>query len=344
MGESAKKYPVFPLGSDSSIQKSNSTEEYRDLFYEFFMDRPYLTARSYRIDLRKFFEFTTENFNVPSASDLGIHFEKVKRVHVVKFKNYLQKCGGRSNKPAAPGTIIRKLAAIKVFYDFLITKEKVETNPASAVLRPRAVVLHETQDLTDDETRALFAKIQSYGSSALPLHLAVITTLFTTGIRQSELRGLKRKDLKTEDGIYFVEFIGKRQNKCKVALHPTTSHNILKYLEWMNERGRGHSKDDPLFQPTTYRAKKNAVKKHLSASGVRYIVEHYSKMIVPDKRITPHSARATLIGSLLDSGEDIYNVSQAVNHSSTQTTEKYNKRKKKIKNSPLLNLKFYNKK
>ena len=99
----------------------------------------------------------------------------------------------------------------------------------------------------------------------------------------------------------------------------------------MERIGRSVAEAEYLFQPTknTYDGE---VKKKLSHTAVGYIVKKWAKKINPSKRITPHSARATFISSLIDNGEDIYYVSQLVNHADVRTTQRYNKRQRGVNN------------
>jgi site-specific recombinase XerD len=89
------------------------------------------------------------------------------------------------------------------------------------------------------------------------------------------------------------------------------------------------------------RTEVNYSEKKLSSTAVNYIVKKYSKIISPKKSITPHSARATLISSLLDNGTDIFKVSQIVNHKDVRTTQNYNKRRLNIRNNPIFTLNFF---
>ncbi|MBT4760758.1 MAG: tyrosine-type recombinase/integrase [Bdellovibrionaceae bacterium] len=72
-----------------------------------------------------------------------------------------------------------------------------------------------------------------------------------------------------------------------------------------------------------------------------YVVGKWAKKVCKEKRITPHSARATLISSLIENGEDIYYVSQLVNHADIRTTQRYNKRKRNFRRNPIFNLNFF---
>lgn len=333
--------PVRLDGELSTERLKSFQETYSELMYEFFADRPKNTAKAYRTDLKKFFEWTIENFAIPVLSISGIAFCQIRRAHVVKYKNFLNTVGGKKGNPATALTIIRKLAAIKSWYNFLLEKDLATVNPAASVRRPKAIVSNETQDFSDREVKELFKIVDEYNSKAHPLHKAIVCTLFTTALRQGELCSLKRSDLKEEEGIFYLEFIAKGEKKQKTALHPSTAFHVKSYLEWMRLEGREHTPTDPLFQPTVNRSNPSHLTKPLSAMGIRYIIQKYAEMINNEKVITPHSARATVIGSLLQVGKPIYEVSRAVGHSSVETTRKYDKRGRRVKDSPFLSVKFY---
>lgn len=324
----------------SPLQLQTMTQMTR-LLEEFFLDMPRNTAKAYHSDLRGFYNFTVTSFGVPRL-ELGLKsLAKIERFHVVKYKAQLAKEGGLGGKPAAPLTIIRKLAAIKVWYDFLIEKDLAAINPAHSVRRPRAQVQQETEALSDQEVAKLFRAIDKSDSKASPLHKAVVAVMFSTGIRSIELRNLRFKNYKEREGISYLEYTGKGGKKNKVALHPLAVKQLSAYIAWMQQINRPFKPESYLFQPTLNRTTGN-ISKALSSSGLRYIVDHYIALLGLNKRITPHSSRATVISSLLESGEDLYRVSLAVDHADPRTTKKYDKRGKKLKDSPFLKLNYFN--
>tara|TARA_Y100000296_G_scaffold80171_1_gene105199 strand:+ start:2729 stop:3289 length:561 start_codon:yes stop_codon:yes gene_type:complete len=172
------------------------------------------------------------------------------------------------------------------------------------------------------------------------LHRAIILLLFTTGMRQAELRNIRLCDLSLREGIRFLNYMGKGQKMNQVPIHPTASHYLDKYIEWMKSVGRKIEEHDYVFQPTK-NSYNGFIKKKLSHTELGYIVGKWAKKINSDKRITPHSARATFISSLIDNGEDIYYVSQLVNHADVRTTQRYNKRSRNYRKNPVFNLNFF---
>lgn len=305
------------------------------LNYEFFENfESDHTKAAYKSDLNQFFGFVSHTFGpMRSIDDLN-------RSHVIAYRNYLQTNGGRKGKPCCPKTVIRRLAAVKSYCDFLIEKGFMKLNPTSSVRRPRDEVITATQDLTDDQVRRLIEAVDTNKMSGL-LHKAILTLMFSTGLRKSELIHLKVGDYRDLNGYKIVQFIGKRGKVSRVPLHPTASYHLDRYILWMKDQGRAMSADDWLFQPTRNHSDNGHITKKLSAGSVDFIIKRYCRKVGIDARITPHSARATVIGSLLEHGCDLYKVSQLVNHSNVKTTQSYDKRGKKISDSPVFHLKFF---
>lgn len=323
--------------TQNEIALFSGGEAVEDLIYEFLKDRSPLTERAYKRDLRAFFEFTAIQFSLPRSIQGKLLFEEIRRVHVVKYKKYLDEYLSNRKKAYAPNTINRKISAVSSFFQFLAQREIIEKNPAEFCTRPNRIVLEETQAFSDREMKALFDLIIQ---EAPPLHKAVILLLFTTGMRQAELRNLKMSNFKTAEGIRFVSYMGKGLKVNQIPIHPTTAYYIDEYLAWMGVIGRKVEGSDFAFQPTK-NSHGGQTKKKLSHTALGYIVGKWAKRINKEKRITPHSARATFISSLIENGEDIYYVSQLVNHADVRTTQRYNKRTRTHRKNPIFNLNFF---
>ena len=153
-------------------------ESVEDLLYEFLRERTPLTEKAYRQDLKSFFSFTTKNFNLPRLVNNKMRFDEIQRVHIVKYKKFLETTKSLRSKPFAPNSINRKISSVSSFYQFLIQRDIVSKNPADLCVRPKRMVVEETQAFTDREMRNLFELVIE---EAPPLHRAVVLLLFTTG-------------------------------------------------------------------------------------------------------------------------------------------------------------------
>ena len=95
-------------------------ESVEDLLYEFLKERTPLTEAAYKRDLKDFSAFTKDQFDLPRFHDNRMAFEEIRRVHVVKYKNFLENSNSLRRKPFAPNSINRKLSSISSFFLFLV--------------------------------------------------------------------------------------------------------------------------------------------------------------------------------------------------------------------------------
>ena len=325
------------VNKNSLMTYSKEQDTTEDLLYEFLKDRTPMTARSYRQDLKSFFEFTRKFFNLPHVEGDRAHFEDIRRVHIVKFKNYLESTPSKLGKPYAPLSINRKLSSVSSFYQFLLQREIIDKNPAEFCIRPKRIVIRETEAFNEKEMRQFFELVMR---RANPLHKSILLLLFTTGMRNNEARSIKLNDFELRDGVKVLRYVGKGQKINVVPIHPATSHALGHYVEWMKKQGRQITSDDYFFQASKITSKETE-KNKLSHTALGYIVKKWAQKINMSKRITPHSARASFISCLLESGEDIYTVAKCVNHADVRTTARYDKRKQNFHKSPVFNLNFF---
>jgi len=303
------------------------------LDYEFFenFDSEH-TRVAYKRDLAQFFEFVNSEFGPIN------HPQQLQKMHVVAFRNALQAPVSEGGRSYCPKTVIRKLASITSYCAFLIEKGLMTSNPTSHVKRPTDQVITATNDLSDDEVKALLASVDLNKKSG-PLHMAILVVLFAAGMRKGELINLKFEDYQEHQGLKILQFMGKRGKLSRIPLHPVAIFHLENYIQHMKSIGRELKGGDYLFQGSPNRTSLRSNKK-LQGTSVDYIIKHHCKKIGVKANISPHSARATVIGSLLESGCDLYKVSQLVNHSNVKTTQGYDKRKKSLIDSPVFKLKF----
>jgi len=293
------------------------------------------TRRSYLTDINHFFDYLEDRF--PEINN----YKSIEKKHIVQFRNFLQEVGGIGGEPCAPKTISRKLAALSSYFNFLAEKNIIETNITSSVKRPKREVITPTNALTRNQVIELLNTIDCNSPSG-KLHKAMLVMFFTTGLRKSEILHLKRKDFTTLNTHKIVKYRGKGGKRGQKILHPQCISALEEYLDSMKEQGREHISEDWLFQPTRNPSNPTNLNRPLNPKTVNEIIQKYAKKISLTFHITPHSARATFIGELLNNGVDIYRVANEVNHSSVKTTEEYDKRRKNITDSPVYKLNFEN--
>lgn len=290
------------------------------------------TRLSYRKDIEQFLQF------IKNTTDLTC-IEQIQRANVVDYRNFLSESGGHNNDGLAPKSIARKLASISSYFHFLAEHSIIENNPVISVKRPRREVKKPTNALSNEQVIALLSEAQKNPLAGI-MHYSLLMMFFTTGMRKSEIIHLKRRDYRAINDFHVVEFKGKGGKISQKVLHPHCVEALETYLGWMASIDRKHLDEDWLFQPTTNPTDKTNLNKPLNPKTINEIIDKYAKKIGLNFNISPHSARATFIGELLDNGVDIYTVAREVNHSSVTTTQEYDKRRKKISDSPVFKLNF----
>lgn len=302
------------------------------LNYEFFQNfESFHTRKCYERDIQLFFDFLKINhIKLSSIKD-------IKKVHIIAYKNFLQE------KQQAPKTICRKLSSLSSYFDFLVEKDIVEINCCQGVKRPRQIVVNETKDLSDKSVQKLFdALFDDEETPSVFLHRAVIFLLFSTGVRKAELINLKVNDYQqASDSTYCLKIKAKGGKYLIKVLHPSAKMVLDQYLHFLCESGDIISGDEYLLRPTKNPKDPKNLNKPINPKSIDYILRKYCQKAGIFERISPHSARATYIGSALENGVELWRVSLDVGHESVRTTEIYNKRRSNIKNSPVHSLGFF---
>tara|TARA_B100000925_G_scaffold291892_1_gene282234 strand:- start:4258 stop:5226 length:969 start_codon:yes stop_codon:yes gene_type:complete len=305
----------------SSFLETRSEVNWDELHYEFFQNfSSENTKKCYMRDIKQFYSFVQENLkNVKSIED-------IKRIHIVAYRDFL----GRIKQ--APKTICRKFSALSSYFDFLVEKGFYEINPCNSVKRPTQNPIKPVNDLTDEQVQNL---LQIVDQSNNLMHQLVIYLLFFTGIRKNELICLRVRDFFQKGELFLVNIIAKGGKQITKVVDPSIKTKIDEYLTSMENRGEDFSPDDFLLRPSKNPNDPNNLNKKLNPKSVDYIFSTYCKKAGVFHRVSPHSARASYIGSALDNGANLLHVSQDVGHSSVKTTQEYNKRRSSIKNSPV---------
>jgi integrase/recombinase XerD len=310
-----------------------SSKERNKLYYGFLNNYSSAHTRlAYMKDLSGFLEWLFGNFKGKSE------FE-VDHDHMVAYKEFLiGQVGGRTKKSFSRRSINRALACLGAFYEHLFMKGLVKENPTRRLRRFKVSKDVVTVDLSDEQVRKLFEVIDLSTSAGI-LHRAVLSVLFSTGMRHGELVNLKFENLVQENEFVVFKYFGKGDKEMVTPLNERVLSHLGEYLEWCKGRGYSFSKSDYLFRPTK-NPKDGELNKKLSSKALGYMMRKYTDLIGVKGKITVHSARATVIGSLLEKGISIDRVAIFVGHNDMGTTKAYNKRKTGIKDSLAFDLDY----
>jgi integrase/recombinase XerC len=259
------------------------------------------TVKSYREDLTQALEFLRA---------LPVKVSQPAQLTTRSLRGYLAWLHGQGY---AKATIARRMAALRSWCRFLCRQGVLTSNPADGLRGPRQdrKLPHFLGE--DDLVRLLEAP-----SADTPMGLrdrAILETLYSAGLRVSELTGLNRTDLDLDSGIATVRGKGRRE---RLALLGSRAVEALGH--WLAAR-------DAVAAGKTGRARdavflnKNASR--LTSRSVGRLLEKYLAQAGLDPRTSPHTLRHSFATHLLDRGADIRGVQELLGHKSLGTTQIY---------------------
>jgi integrase/recombinase XerC len=266
------------------------------------------TCRGYRHDLEEFFIFLTESQPVGKTrvqSDDPIEIDRVDGLTIRGFLGHLHKRNKKS-------TIARKLSTLRSFFKFLVRRGLTEDNPAETILTPKQEKTIPNY-LPVDEMFRLLDSIHS--NSILDLrNRAIFETLYSCGIRVSELVGLNTSDV--DFGQDLIRVFGKGGKERIVPIGEKALGAITNYRQHLKgERKISFKLDGPLF-----------LNKNMGRLTARSVARILDKLVTACGLLTPvspHTLRHTFATHMLDAGADLRAVQELLGHMSLSTTQKY---------------------
>ncbi len=209
-------------------------------------------------------------------------------------------------------SISRKLASLRSFYRFAQRREITDTNPAKPLRNPRGQ-RKLPHFLTSDEILKLLNAPSKRDTQGMR-DLAILETMYSAGLRVSEVVGLNCGDLDLEEGVARVRGKGRKERMSPVGRYAAQALNdyLPKRILAANEpKGR----EAPVFV--------NRFGNRLTTRSVARMLEKYLKLTGLDLRTTPHTLRHSFATHLLDRGADIRSVQELLGHKSLVTTQIY---------------------
>jgi integrase/recombinase XerC len=258
------------------------------------------TVKSYREDLTQALQFFRER--LPGrALDLGLLTARLLRA----YSAWLQGQG------YAKSTVARRLAAVRSWCRFLCRQGALTANPADGLRAPR-----QDRKLPHFLSEDALTRLLEAPPADTPLGLrdrALLETLYSAGLRVSELTGLDVAEVDLDSGLATVRGKGKRERLA--LLGPAALAAIRRWLEaraTLPQRAQGR---DALF------LNKNGTR--LTPRSVGRLLAGYLAQAGLDPRASPHSLRHSFATHLLDRGADIRSVQELLGHRSLGTTQVY---------------------
>ena len=267
-----------------------------------------LTVRRYRHYLRRFHSWLSENSSVTKPDDISLEI-------VRRYRLYLAHLRARDGVPLERATQSYHIIALRAFLRYLLVQRDISTLSPDRIELPKQSS-RSIAFLNPEQIKRLLNSPQI--SNMLGLRDKVILeTLFSTGLRVSELVSLNRDQIDLERQEFGVKGKG---NKLRVVfLSDTAAQWIERYLQTRKD----HFK--PLFIRHSGKvyAQKSGEKMRLTARSIQRIVAKYAKRSGLPIEATPHTLRHSFATDLLISGADIRSVQEMLGHESIRTTQVY---------------------
>lgn len=278
----------------------NTWERYISHFVSFLKIEKGLSENSilaYERDVQKLKEYALPELKHP---------KDITREELINFINALVEVGLSARSQA------RIISGLKQFYNFLILEDEVTIDPSELLEMPR-IGRKLPEVLSIEEIDNLIAAIDLSKKEGLR-NRAILETLYSCGLRVSELTNLKFSDLFLEEG--FIRVIGKGNKQRLVPASPSVKDEIFTYKHEI----RDFQDIKPGNEPYVFLNRRGA---KLTRVMIFTIIRELSDRINLTKTISPHTFRHSFATHLLEGGANLRVIQEMLGHESITTTEIY---------------------
>jgi len=256
------------------------------------------TLEAYLSDVSKLLSF---------LNDEGIAIQQVTLDNLHTFAAGLRDLG------IAPRSQIRIISGIKSFFKFLLIDEYIPVDPSEFLESPK-IGRHLPDVLTVEEIDRI-VKCIDLSQPEGHRNKAMIETMYSCGLRVSELCGLKMNDLYMEEG--FLRVTGKGSKQRLVPISPTAIKEITTYLDGT----RRHIDIKPGYESFLFLSIRRG--KPISRVMVFDIVKKLVQEAGVNKSVSPHTFRHSFATHLLEGGANLRAIQCMLGHEKIATTEIY---------------------
>ena len=254
------------------------------------------TFDAYMTDLQKLLHFLDgENIDIPDVTPDDLQ----------RFTAGLHDIG------IHPRSQARILSGIKSFFHFLVIADYLEADPSELLEGPK-IGFKIPEVLTIEEIDRIISTVDMEKKEG-QRNRAILETLYSCGLRVSELCNLKISDLYFEEGFIKVEGKGSKQRL--VPISETAIKEIKNYLYDRNHVAVKKGFEDILFLSRRGTA--------LSRIMVFHIIKQQTEMAGIKKNVSPHTFRHSFATHLLEGGANLLAIQEMLGHEKITTTEIY---------------------
>jgi len=267
-----------------------------------------LTISAYRHYLKRFYNWLSENYPITKPEDINLELIRRYRLYLAHIRN-------RNGIQLKRVSQSYHIVALRSFLRYLSVQRDIATLSPDKIELPKQGS-RSVNFLDSERIRRLLDSPQISNRIGLR-DKAILETLFSTGLRVSELVRLNRDQIDFKRQEFGVKGKG---NKLRVVfLSDTASQWIKRYLESRKD----HFK--PLFirYSGAVDTEKNGEKMRLTARSIEEIVTKYAKRCGLPIKVSPHTLRHSFATDLLIGGADLRSVQEMLGHESIRTTQVY---------------------
>ncbi len=255
------------------------------------------TVVAYKNDLDQFVLFCTKMVGEFNVKTVDIKMVRSWIVHLMELQ-------------LSPRSVHRKVTSVKSFFKFLMKEQLVESNPAVNLPLPK--IRKKLPNFIEEDNLNHLLDDGFFTDNFIGIRdKLIITLLYGTGIRLSELLMLKEGDFDSKE--YLVRVLGKREKE-RIIPYPRSINNLLGlYIKRRNSNREINTdrllvteKGNPVYEKLIYRVVKN----------------NLSKITSLEKR-SPHVLRHTYATHLLNRGADLNAIKELLGHSNLAATQVY---------------------
>jgi integrase/recombinase XerD len=261
------------------------------------------TKEAYHNDLCQLSEFAGQCMSTRGAQYLWDNFNR---------QDMLSYLLDLKERKYAVTTVVRKLAAAKSFFGFMVEEHRVRQNPTDNIESPKvgkplpgAISVTQVKMLLEQPTKMAAPEAKR--------DRAMLELLYASGMRVSELINLNVEDLDCDEGQ--VRCFGKGQKERIVPIYPQAARAAAEYLNEVRHRLQRDEAEKALFL--------NRRGERLTRQGLWQILKEYAKEAGLAEAVTPHTLRHSFATHMLNGGADLRSVQELLGHANISTTQIY---------------------
>tara|TARA_X000001036_G_C20674646_1_gene803712 strand:- start:166 stop:1053 length:888 start_codon:yes stop_codon:yes gene_type:complete len=267
------------------------------LFIKFELRLSHNTVTSYQNDLSNYLFFLKDKKSINNIESISYQ----------EIRSYISNLSKENKKPSS---INRCISSIKKFHLYLFDNE-ITSNDPSELLELQKNIRNLPDTLTVDEIESIIDAVDINALTGLR-DISILTLLYSTGIRVSELINLEFSNIFLEED--YIKIFGKGRKERLVPIGAKAKKYIVDYMNIprisIKDKNIGNVYLSYRSKPLTRMAVFNIIKKYCLNSGL-------------NKKVSPHTFRHSFATHMLEGGADLRIVQEILGHENINTTEIY---------------------